>query len=325
MPDLNGKTILVTGSAGFIGFHVAQKLLEEGVFVVGLDNFNPYYDKKLKEDRNKILESYDNFKLYRVDLTDVEAIKRVLSENPVDKVCHLAAQAGVRYSISNPGSYIQSNIVGFANLIEEVRKFSINDFIYISSSSVYGKNTKLPFSEDDGTDKQISLYAVTKKTNELIAHNYHHLFGMNCTGLRLFTVYGPYCRPDMALPDFTKKICNGDPVVIYNKGNVKRDFTHVNDAVTGIINSLKYFHPWEIINIGSGKTISVDEVITLLEKNIGKKANRKYEGSQPGDMVETRADISRAKNKLQYKPSVDMEEGVKDFVDWYKNYYKILD
>lgn len=323
MPDLMGKTILVTGSAGFIGFHVAKQLLEEGVFVVGLDNFNHYYDKKLKEDRNKILESYENFKLYRTDLSDIEGVRKVLSENPIDKVCHLAAQAGVRHSISDPDSYIQSNIVGFANLIEEIRKFNISDFIYISSSSVYGKNKKLPFSEEDISDKPISLYAATKKSNELLAHNYHHLFGMNCTGLRLFTVYGPYCRPDMALPNFAKNICEGEAIAIYNQGDVRRDFTHVDDVVLGIVNSLKHFHPWEVINIGSGRAVPVDTVIDFLEKHIGKKTKREYQGPQPGDMIETRADISRAREKLQYEPKVDVEEGIKDFVDWYRGYYNV--
>lgn len=320
---LKGKTILVTGSAGFIGFHVAERLLSMGVTVIGFDNFNEYYDKSLKESRNEILEKFDTFTLYRADIRNISDIRKVFQENPIDKVCHLAAQAGVRYSMENPQIYMESNIVGFTNLIEEARKFNIKDFIYTSSSSVYGGNTKVPFSEGDFVDRPVSLYAVTKKANELLAHSYRHLFGMRCTGLRLFTVYGPWMRPDMALFSFTQNILAGKPVAVYNFGDMKRDFTYIDDIVDGIVQSLIESHQWEIINIGSGQPFSVDEMITYLEKYLGKKAAREYVALPPGDMLETYADITQAKEKLGYQPKVSLEEGIKNFVTWYKEYYHI--
>ena len=320
MVNLQGKTILVTGSAGFIGFHVAKRLLEEGVYVIGFDNFNEYYGKDLKEARNKILESHQNFTGYRADLTCIDDIRHVMQEHPIDQICHLAAQAGIRYSMENPEVYIQSNVVGFSNLIEEARKFNIKDFVYTSSSSVYGANTKVPFSEDDVVDSLVSLYAVTKKTNELIAHNYHHLFGMNCTGLRLFTVYGPYNRPDMGMFLFVKNIAEGIPVTLFNQGNMKRDFTYIDDAVEGIILSLKKRHPWEIINIGGGNPVGLEYIIDCIEKSTGKTAIRKYAEIQPGEMVDTVADISRAKQKLGYEPRVSLEDGIDRLVEWYMVY-----
>lgn len=323
MSDLAGKTILVTGSAGFIGFHVCKRLLEEGVRVVGFDNFNEYYDKTLKEDRNKMLEIFDNFTLYRADLTNTEDIRLVMQENPIDQICHLAAQTGVRYSMENPEVYMQANVVGFANLIEQARTFNIKDFLYMSSSSVYGGNTKLPFSESDSVDHPISLYAVTKKSNELLAHSYYHLFNMHCVGLRLFTVYGPYNRPDMAMYLFVKNIQEGRPIKIHNHGEMKRDFTFIDDVVEGIVRSLKHDHPWEILNIGSSNPVKLDYIVDCIEKSVGKKAIREYDELQPGDIVDTYADISRAKEKIGYEPVVSIEDGIDQLVRWYKEYYKI--
>jgi len=317
-----GTTILVTGSAGFIGFHVAKKLLDLNVNVIGLDNLNNYYDVQLKENRNKILKKYKNYKFYKGDLKDQKFIKKVLDENKINKVCHLAAQAGVRYSLKNPQAYIQSNLVGFANLIEEVRLHNIKDFIYASSSSVYGKNKKIPFSVEDNVDNPISLYAATKKSNELMAHTYHHLFGINCTGLRFFTVYGPYGRPDMATFLFTNAIYNNKAIEVFNYGKMKRDFTYIDDIVDGVISSLLNPVPYEIFNLGNNKPVELKYFIEIIEKNIGKTAKKKMMAMQPGDVVATYADIKSSRKKLGFNPQTSIEEGLKKFVAWYKKYYK---
>lgn len=323
MNKLKGKTILVTGNAGFIGFHLSKKLLENNITVVGLDNVNDYYDPKIKEARLKILSEFKNFQFYKGDLKDLDFVKYVLDKNKIDKICHLAAQAGVRYSLTHPHSYIQSNIVGFTNLIDEAKNHNIKDFIYASSSSVYGNNKNSPFSVDDRVDMPISLYAATKKADELIAYTYHHLYDMHCTGLRFFTVYGPYGRPDMALFLFTKAILAGKAIKVFNHGNMERDFTYIDDIVNGIIASLENSYPYEIFNLGNNKPIKLNYFIKLIEKELGQTAKKELLDMQPGDVASTCADIKSSKKKLGYAPSTPIEEGIKKFVSWYKQYYKI--
>lgn len=314
-------TYLVTGSAGFIGFHVAKKLLNEGNFVIGIDNFNDYYDVSIKESRNIILEKYEKFKLLRGDISDLNFVKNIFKDFKIDKVCHLAAQAGVRFSIKNPYIYVNSNIVGFINVINESKNAGVKDFIYASSSSVYGEQGG-SFSEGFETSKPISLYAATKKTNEAVAHSYHHLFGMNCTGLRFFTVYGPWGRPDMAIFSFTKDIIDGRPIKIFNNGEMLRDFTYIDDIVDGVICALDKCHKFEIINLGNGNPVKLSKMVEILEDKIGKIASKEFLPVQPGDVVETRADIKKAKEKLGWTPGTNFKEGLKKFVDWYKDYYK---
>ncbi|MFA6466935.1 MAG: NAD-dependent epimerase/dehydratase family protein, partial [Patescibacteria group bacterium] len=262
------------------------------------------------------------YQFYKGDLKNLNFVKKILAENPkISKVCHLAAQAGVRYSITNPHIYIQSNIVGFTNLIEEAKNHKIKDFIYASSSSVYGYNHKIPFSVKDNVDQPISLYAATKKANELIAHSYHHLFGMNCTGLRFFTVYGPYGRPDMALFLFTKAILEDKAIKIFNHGKMKRDFTYIDDIVAGILSALYHSYPYEIFNLGNNRSVELNYFIETIEKNIGKIAKKEMLDIQAGDVAETFADIEKSKAKLNFKPQTSIEAGIKKFVTWYKEYY----
>lgn len=317
------QTILITGSAGFIGFHTSQQLLKQKIKVIGLDNFNNYYNISLKKDRNKILEKYNNFKLYKGDLKNLSFVKKIFKENKIDKVCHLAAQAGVRYSLTHPHIYIQSNLVGFTNLIDETKNAGIKDFIYASSSSVYGNNKKIPFSVKDSVDHPISLYAATKKSNELIAYTYHHLYGLNCTGLRFFTVYGPYGRPDMAYFKFTKAILENKPIDIYNFGKMKRDFTYIDDIVAGVINALKKSYPYEIFNLGNNKPVKLEYFIECIEKELNKKAKKTYLPMQPGDIPETYADIDQSAKMLNYHPKTNIEKGIKKFIEWYREYYKL--
>ncbi len=315
------KTILVTGSAGFIGFHVARKLLEAGHVVIGADNFNDYYEVSLKESRNQILEGNPNYKLYRGDLANLDFVKQIFEENKIDKVCHLAAQAGVRYSLKYPYVYGESNLTAFLYLINEAKNFGVKDFVFASSSSVYGEQDKAPFSETMVTDGPISLYAATKKASELIAHSYHHLFGMNCVGLRFFTAYGPYGRPDMAMFIFTKNILEGKPIQVFNGGKMKRDFTYVDDIAEGVVKSLETTLPFEIFNIGNNQSLELTYVIKCIEKSIGKTAIKELLPIQPGDVSETHADIKKAKELLGWEPKIDIEEGVKNFVSWFKAYY----
>jgi UDP-glucuronate 4-epimerase len=312
--------ILVTGGAGFIGMHVAKKLIELGHSVVIIDNFNDYYDVKLKEDRIKLVSSA---KVYRYDISDYEKIEEVFANEKFDKVCHLAAQAGVRYSLENPFVYIQSNDVGTLNLLECCRQYDVKDFVFASSSSVYGGNTKIPFSEDDSVDKPISLYAATKRSNELIAHVYHHLFGIRCTGLRFFTVYGEYGRPDMASWIFTENIIKGKPIKVFNYGKMKRDFTYISDVADGVVKALFTPFDYSIINLGNHKPVELLYFISLIEKELGKKAITEMLPMQAGDVPSTYADISKAKKLLKWEPSTSIEEGVKKFVKWFKEYKRI--
>ena len=324
----------MTGSAGFIGFHTAKKLLEDGHQVIGLDNFNSYYDPRLKEARNRILEGFvtdkkstndlrptTNFKLYRGNLEDLKLIKRIFKENKIDKVCHLAAQAGVRYSLENPHAYISSNLVGFTNIIEETKNAGIKTFVYASSSSVYGNNKKIPFSVDDPVDHPVSLYAATKKANELIAYTYHHLYGLHCTGLRFFTVYGPWGRPDMAPYKFADLISKDKEIEVYNFGKMKRDFTYIDDIVDGIISALQKTYPFEVFNLGNNKPVELEYFISCFEKEFGKKARKKYLPLQPGDVLETFADIEHSNKKLGYAPKTSIEDGIHELVDWFKEHY----
>ncbi len=315
-------TILITGSAGFIGFHTSKLLLEQGLTIIGLDNLNNYYDPKLKKHRNKILKKYPNYKFYKGNLEDLNFIKKIFKENSINKICHLAAQAGVRYSLTHPHSYIQSNIVGFTNLIDEAKNNNIKDFIYASSSSVYGNNKKTPFDIKNNVDKPISLYAATKKSNELIAYTYHHLYKMNCTGLRFFTVYGPYGRPDMALFLFTNAIINNKPIKIFNYGKMQRDFTYIDDIVYGIISSLKHSYSYEIFNLGNNNPIKLNYFIKIIEKELKIKSQKKLLPIQPGDVEKTYANINYSQKKLNYKPKTSIEKGIKKFIEWYKEYYK---
>ena len=315
------KTYIVTGSAGFIGFHVAKKILELGGTVVGADNFNEYYDPQLKEDRNAILEKFPRYTLKRGDIADLSFVKSIFSDSKIDAVCHLGAQAGVRYSIKNPYAYIDSNVTGFTHVINEAKNAGIKNFIFASSSSVYGDQETSPFSENAPTDSPISLYAATKKANELVAHTYHHLYGMNCTGLRFFTVYGPWSRPDMAMILFANSIYKGEKIKVFNEGKMKRDFTYIDDIVNGILLSLEKCAPFEIINLGNNKPVELSYMISLLEKEIGKQSEKELLPIQPGDVLHTYANISKAKELLGWEPVVGIEEGIKMFVDWYRSYY----
>ena len=314
--------ILVTGSAGFIGFHTAKKLLEGGNIVIGVDNFNNYYDPELKEARNTILEQFSNFKLYRSDLSDESFVKQIFTENKIDQICHLAAQAGVRYSLENPQIYIKSNINTFLNILEAARNYKIKDLVYASSSSVYGSNQKVPFSETDNTDNPISLYAATKKADELMAHTYSHLFNINTTALRFFTVIGPYGRPDMAPILFASAISKEEEIKVFNFGKMKRDFTYINDIVNGILLALEKTNGYQIFNLGNNKPIELEYFISCIEKEIGKSAKKKYLELQPGDVLETFADIEHTKEKLGWEPKTSMEDAIKAFVKWYKEFYK---
>lgn len=314
--------ILLTGIAGFIGSNVAKKLLSAGVDVVGVDNFNDYYDPKIKRDRiAKFLGDYD-FKVYECDIADKEKLQGVFANHKIDKICHLAAQAGVRYSLENPDAYIMSNIVGTNNIFELAKDYGIKEVVYASSSSVYGGNTKIPFAESDAVDNPISLYAATKKANELQAHVYHHLYGINCVGLRFFTVYGPWGRPDMALFKFTKAILAGRPIDVYNNGQHRRDFTYIDDIVAGIVAALNHCQGYEVYNLGNNRPVDLEYFIGQIEEQLGQKAIKNYLPLQIGDVPETYADIDKAKNKLSYEPKVGIEEGIKNFIAWYREYYQ---
>ena len=313
--------ILVTGAAGFIGYHVSKRLCELGEEVIGIDNINSYYDPNLKLARIKNLKKIKGFIFDKIDICDYDALKDLFDKYKPKIVCHLAAQAGVRYSITNPFAYQRSNNEGFLNIIELCRLNNVNNFVYASSSSVYGGNTKLPFSESDRVDTPISLYAATKRSNELTAYCYHHLFGINCSGLRFFTVYGPWGRPDMALFIFTKAILEEKPIEVYNYGKMKRNFSYIDDVVEGVILTIKNPVPFEIYNIGNNKAEELMDFIKEIEKNCNKKAIIKFLPLQPGDVIATVADIQKI-SKLGYCPKVNIEEGIKRFVAWYRDYYK---
>ncbi len=311
--------ILVTGSAGFIGFHLAKALLEAGETVIGLDNFNSYYATELKRARTEILSGQKNFFSVERDLTDRHAIEGLFKDFSPELVCHLAAQAGVRYSLQNPFAYQQSNLEGFVNLIEVARLLRVKRFVYTSSSSVYGGNTKMPYSEDDPVNTPVSLYAATKRANELMAYTYTHLWGLQTVGLRFFTVYGSWGRPDMAYWSFLEAILNGDPIRVYNYGKNSRDFTYINDIIPGVTAALfeDNLAAHEIINLGNNQPVELMEFIRALEDLSGKIAIKEMVPPQPGDVVATYADINRAKAKLGFSPKTSLEEGLRHFVRWY--------
>ncbi|MCO4783727.1 MAG: NAD-dependent epimerase [Candidatus Cloacimonetes bacterium] len=312
---------LVTGAAGFIGYHTSKKLLERGDRVIGLDVVNDYYDVELKYNRLRDLQTHENFIFEKVDLCDYETLCEVFKRHDIDKICNLAAQAGVRYSIENPFAYQKSNLEGFLNILECARHFKVQNLVYASSSSVYGKNTNYPFTEDQNVDNPISLYAATKKANELMAHTYHHLYGIPTTGLRFFTVYGPFGRPDMALFLFTKAILEGKPIDIYNHGKMQRDFTYVDDIVSGVIGSLDNNNPYEIFNLGNNKTVELTYFIECIEKSLGMTAEKNFMPLQPGDVPKTSANIDKAKSMIGFDPKTAIEEGIEHFVKWYREYY----
>jgi UDP-glucuronate 4-epimerase len=312
--------ILLTGAAGFIGYHTALALLARGDEVIGFDNVSPYYDPKLKRSRLSLLEGKKGFRFIEGDILDRK--KLAASMKGVDRVCHLAALAGVRYSFEHPEEYISNNIQGFFHVLDEVRLQKIPGLIYASSSSVYGGNDKLPSSEADRTDNQLSLYGQNKKDNELMAHTYHHLYGIPVTGLRFFTVYGPWGRPDMALFLFTDAVLNNRAINVFGQGKMQRDFTYVDDIVSGVVSSIDKNYPEEIFNLGCGRQEELMEYIAMVEKSCGKEAEKNFLPMQPGDVKASLADISKAKRMLGFEPKTTIREGVPKFVEWYREYYK---
>ena len=330
--------ILVTGTAGFIGFHLAKKLLERGDEVVGLDNINDYYDVNLKYARlnelgisqneitsNKLIKSdkYSNHKFIKMNLSNTNDINALFEKEKFDAVCNLAAQAGVRYSLENPHAYIDSNIKGFLNILEACRNFNVKNLSYASSSSVYGLNKSQPFKTTDKTDTPISLYAATKKSNELMAHTYSHLYDIKATGLRFFTVYGPWGRPDMAPMLFADAITNDRPINVFNHGNMSRDFTYIDDIVEGIIKVIDNPTNYNVYNIGNNAPVSLMEFIEILENSIGKEATKNFMPIQDGDVESTYADVSGLINDFGYKPNTVLKDGINSFIKWYKSFYKI--
>jgi len=333
--------VLVTGAAGFIGFHVCKALCERGDEVVGLDNLNDYYDVTLKQARLQQLESLPGFRFVKMDIADRVAINKLFEQEHFNRVINLAAQAGVRYSLENPNAYVDSNLVGFANLLESCRHHSIEHLVYASSSSVYGANETMPFSTQDNVDHPVSLYAATKKANELMAHSYSHLYQIPTTGLRFFTVYGPWGRPDMSPILFAKAILAGDPIKVFNYGKHRRDFTYIDDIVAGVVSCLDRIPtgnpqwsglkpdpsssraPWKIYNIGNSEPIELFRYIELMEKAFGKTTEKELLPLQPGDVEHTYADVSSLEKDIGYSPNTSIEQGLQLFADWYRDYYQV--
>ena len=317
------KRILVTGCSGFIGMHLSKNLLEDGFSVCGVDNMNDYYDVSLKEARLNLLYEYENFLFKKLDIGNLNDVKLVFEKFDPQIVVNLAAQAGVRYSLKNPHIYIQTNIVGFTNIIEACRLNKTSSLIYASSSSVYGGNKKIPFSIDDRVDKPISIYAASKKANELIAHTYSHLYGLRTTGLRFFTVYGPWGRPDMAMYIFTDKIKNNQEIPVFNYGNMKRDFTFIDDIVKGVRSSMENNYLCEVFNLGNNRCEDIYTMINIIEEELGKKAKINLMDMQLGDVEKTFANIDYTKDKLNFEPNTSIQKGIPKFIDWYKFYHKV--
>jgi UDP-glucuronate 4-epimerase len=335
------RKILVTGSAGFIGFHLSKKLLEDNLAVIGLDNLNDYYDPNLKKARLELLKPYPSFSFVKMDLADGPGMKKLFQEHRFDAVVNLAAQAGVRYSLENPESYAYTNLIGFLNILEGCRSHNVKHLVFASSSSVYGANTSLPFSVHQNVDHPVSLYAATKKSNELMAHSYSHLYGMRTTGLRFFTVYGPWGRPDMALFLFTKAILEDHPIDVFNYGKMKRDFTFIDDIIEGVYRVIfklplpsqewngdqpdpgTSYAPFRIYNIGNHQQVDLMYFIEVLEKCLGKEARKNFLPLQPGDVPATYADVEDLKMDVGFQPDTPVEEGVAQFVAWYRDYYRV--
>lgn len=323
-------SVLVTGAAGFIGYHTAMRLSREGFSVVGIDNLNPYYDVKLKQARLHRLQTLTNFTFQRLDIVDQPAINALFEQGRFKQVIHLAAQAGVRYSLDKPDAYAQSNLVGFLNVLEACRHHPPEQLIYASSSSVYGANTRMPFREDDQVDQPVSLYAATKRANELLAHSYCHLYGLQATGLRFFTVYGPWGRPDMALFKFTEAMLQGRAIDVYNQGEMARDFTYIDDIVEAIFRLLDKPPALSdergtnrLFNIGRGSPVALMSFVECLEQALGMKAQRRYLPMQKGDVVKTWADVSALSRCIDFSPQVPIEQGVQAFVQWYREFYQV--
>ncbi|HMQ67503.1 MAG TPA: NAD-dependent epimerase/dehydratase family protein [Ignavibacteria bacterium] len=316
--------ILITGAAGFIGYHISKRLCEEGMEVLGIDNLNSYYDIRLKEDRLSILEKYENFSFEKIDLADKAHLMEYFKKERPDIVINLAAQPGVRYSISHPDESVRNNINGFFNLLECCREYPVKELIYASSSSVYGNTDKIPFSVDDNVDNPVSLYAATKKTNELMAYTYHHLYNIPVTGLRFFTVYGPYGRPDMAYFSFSEKIMKDIPIEIFNNGDMMRDFTYVDDVTESVYRLVnkEIINEYRIFNIGGEHPVNLLYFIETLEKNLGKEAKKVFKEMQPGDVKITVADSSDLAAYTGFKPEIKIEDGLSRFVKWFMEYYK---
>jgi len=339
-------TILVTGSAGFIGFHLCRRLIKLNKNVIGLDNFNSYYDVKLKQSRNSILLkesafSNNGFELHKIDICNQENLKRVFDHYKPEYVIHLAAQPGVRYSLENPSSYINNNLVGFGNILENCKQFKIRHLVFASSSAVYGGNIKTPFSENENVDHPVNLYAATKKSNELMAHVYSHLYGLPCTGVRFFTVYGPWGRPDMALSLFIKAILNKNVIQINGNGAMERDFTYIEDIIEGLIriiqkipftnksfdknnpNPSQSWAPFRVFNMGNSKKELLSKYVEVLEDCLGEKAKKSYQPVQPGEMFKTESSNKALEEWIGFKPNTKIEYGVRKFVEWYREFYKI--
>lgn len=336
---LNYQTALVTGAAGFIGYHLSKRLLQAGKKVIGIDNINDYYDVKLKNDRLAQLTENDNFTFHKYDLEDLKNLEGIFSSTSVDVVVNLAAQAGVRYSLKNPHAYVNSNIVGFVNMLECCRHNNVKHLVFASSSSVYGANTKMPFSVHHNVDHPVSLYAASKKANELMAHTYSHLYDLPCTGLRFFTVYGPWGRPDMALFLFTKAILEDQPIQVFNHGKMQRDFTYIDDIVEGVVRVMENtpdpnpdwsgdtpdpgtsYKQYKIYNIGNNSPVQLSEFIEEIEKSLGKTAKKQYMDMQPGDVPATYANVDDLIKDVGFKPATPLSKGIQKFIEWYKTYY----
>ena len=322
-------TILITGIAGFIGSHLARNLLTRGDKILGIDNISDYYDVNLKYDRLNILKKYKNFIFEKVDISNYSDLEKIIKKHKVSKICHLAAQAGVRYSLEAPMEYIKSNIVGHLNMLEICRNYEIKNIVYASSSSVYGGNTKVPFSISDRVDTPVSLYAATKRSDELMSYTYNHLYGINTIGLRFFTVYGPWGRPDMATWIFTKKIINDEPIEVFNNGNMERDFTYIDDIINGTISILDSCEDdsnesfSKVYNIGNNKPENLLNFISLIEENLGKKAIKIMKPLQKGDVANTYADIKDIQADYNFTPKTKLVEGIPRFIEWFKTYHNL--
>ena len=337
--EIDVKNVLVTGTAGFIGFHLTRRLLSNGVHVTGIDDLNPYYDVKLKEDRLQILQAEPNFSFYKSNIAERERLVDIFDAQHFDVVVNLAAQAGVRYSLQNPYAYVDANLVGFVNLLECCRHHKTPHLVFASSSSVYGANTHMPFSVHDNVDHPVSLYAATKKSNELLAHSYSHLYGLGCTGLRFFTVYGPWGRPDMALFLFTKAIYDGQPIQVFNHGRMKRDFTYIDDIVEGVVRVMgrppqpnpswdanrpdpgTSYTAYKIYNIGNNQPVELTDFIAAIEAAVGKTARKEMREMQAGDVPATYADIDDLVRDVGFRPDTPLEIGIRRFVEWFRDYY----